>query len=299
MSSVVMKADNLNFSESAVDDVRKNVMNIWWNIYVFYSAYCGSVELTMPQVIKNPLDQWLLSKVEGLTKVVTTAMDSYDVVGATRPLMAFAKDFSTWYVRLSRERLRNDKNSQAVFAYALSKYTHLMAPFAPFMAERIYQNMPHTKDSIHLEDWPTVEAKYQNPKLESDMMAVMDIVEGAHALRKNANLRLRQPLSRLTVASKLGGDLLKVIADELNVKEVVVGSELSLDTNLTPELEDEGKARDLMRDIQGERKKQGLKPTDQVVVITPSYPTSWESEIKAKVGAKSLSQGEVFSVTKA
>lgn len=299
MSSVVMKADNLNFSESAVDDVRKNVMNIWWNIYVFYSAYCGSVELTMPQVIKNPLDQWLLSKVEGLTKVVTTAMDSYDVVGATRPLMAFAKDFSTWYVRLSRERLRNDKNSQAVFAYALSKYTHLMAPFAPFMAERIYQNMPHTKDSIHLEDWPTVEAKYQNLKLESDMMAVMDIVEGAHALRKNANLRLRQPLSRLTVASKLGGDLLKVIADELNVKEVVVGSELSLDTNLTPELEDEGKARDLMRDIQGERKKQGLKPTDQVVVITPSYPTSWESEIKAKVGAKSLSQGEVFSVTKA
>lgn len=299
MSSVVMKADNLNFSETAVDDVRKNVMNIWWNIYVFYSAYCGSVELTMPPVIKNPLDQWLLSKVEGLTKVVTTAMDSYDVVGATRPLMSFAKDFSTWYVRLSRERLRGDMTSQAVFAYALSKYTHLMAPFAPFMAERIYQNMPHTKDSIHLEDWPTVKVKYQNPKLESDMLVVMDIVEAAHALRKNANLRLRQPLSRLTISQDLSKDLLKVIAEELNVKEVVVGSELSLDTNLTPELEDEGKARDLMRDIQGERKKQGLKPTDQVVVITPSYPASWESEIKAKVGAKSLSQGEVFSVTKA
>lgn len=299
MSSVVMKADNLNFSESAVDDIRKNVMNIWWNIYVFYSAYCVDVESTMPQVIKNPLDQWLLSKIEGLTKVVTTAMDSYDVVGATRPLMSFAKDFSTWYVRLSRERLRSDKSSQAVFAYALSKYTHLMAPFAPFMAERIYQNMPHLKDSIHLEDWPTVEVKYQNPKLESDMMLVMDIVEGAHALRKNANLRLRQPLSRLTIGNALSEDLLKVIAEELNVKEVVVGAELSLDTNLTPELVDEGKARDLMRDIQGERKKQGLNPNDQVVVVVPTYPTSWESEIKAKVGAKSLSLGEVFSVTKA
>ena len=299
MSSVVMKADNLNFSESAVDDVRKNVMNIWWNIYVFYSAYCSNEVSTMPKVVENPLDQWLLSKIEGLTKVVTAAMDSYDVVGATRPLMAFAKDFSTWYVRLSRERLRSDKNSQAVFAYALSKYNLLMAPFAPFMAERIYQNMPHTKDSVHLEDWPTVEVKYQNPKLESDMTIVMDIVEAAHALRKNANLRLRQPLSRLTVNNELSDDLLKVIAEELNVKEVVVGSEFSLDTNLTPELEDEGKARDLMRDIQGERKKQGLKPTDQVVVIAPSYPTSWESEIKAKVGAKSLSQGQVFSVTKA
>ncbi len=299
MSSVVMKADNLNFSESAVDDVRKNVMNIWWNIYVFYSAYCSNEVSTMPKVVENPLDQWLLSKIEGLTKVVTAAMDSYDEVGATRPLMAFAKDFSTWYVRLSRERLRGDKNSQAVFAYVLSKYNLLMAPFAPFMAERIYQNMPHTKDSVHLEDWPTVEVKYQNPKLESDMTIVMDIVEAAHALRKNANLRLRQPLSRLTVNNELSDDLLKVIAEELNVKEVVVGSEFSLDINLTPELEDEGKARDLMRDIQGERKKQGLKPSDQVVVTAPSYPTSWESEIKAKVGAKSLSQGEVFSVTKA
>ncbi|GAB4027405.1 MAG: isoleucine--tRNA ligase [Candidatus Microgenomates bacterium] len=299
MSSVVMKADNLNFSESAVDDIRKNVMNIWWNIYVFYSAYCSNEVWAMPKIVRNPLDQWLLSKIEGLTKVVTEAMDSYDVVGATRPLMTFVKDFSTWYVRLSRERLRSDKDSQAVFAYTLSKYNLLMAPFAPFMAERIYQNMPHTKDSIHLEDWPNVKIKYQNPKLESDMRIVMDIVEKAHALRKNANLRLRQPLSRLTVNNQLSDDLLRVIAEELNVKEVVVGSEFSLDTNLTPELEDEGKARDLMRDIQGARKSLGFKPSDQVVVIAPSYPTSWESEIKARVGAKSLSLGEVFRVTKA
>lgn len=301
MSSVVMKADNLNFSETAVDDIRKNVMNIWWNIYVYYQS-CGAnlsdFEFQISDT-SNPLDKWLLSKVEGLTQVVTSSMDNYDVVGASRPLMAFAKEFSTWYVRLSRQRLKTDASSQAVFAYALSKYTHLMAPFAPFMAERIYQNMPHKKDSIHLESWPTVVTKYQNPELEADMLTVMDVVEAAHALRKNANLRLRQPLSRLTINRELPAPLLKIIEVELNVKEVVVGTELSLDTTLTPELESEGKARDLMRDIQGERKKQGLKSTDQVVVVTPSYPLSWESEIKAKVGAKSITIGETFSVTKA
>jgi len=301
MSSVVMKADNLNFSESAVDDIRKNVMNIWWNIYAFYEACNINLSNFEFQIsdITNPLDRWLLSKIEGLTAAVTTSMDSYDVVGAARPLMSFARDFSTWYVRLSRERLRSDKTSQAVFSYALTKYTHLMAPFAPFMAERIYQYLPHQKDSIHLEDWPQVEAKYQGQKLESDMLLVMDIVESAHALRKNASIRLRQPLSSLTISHDLSSDLQRLIADELNVKEVKVGSELKLDTTLSPELIDEGAARDLMRDIQGQRKKQGLRPTDQVDVVVPKYPTTWEAEIKAKVGAKTLSIGDTFSVTKA
>lgn len=301
MSSVVMKADNLNFSESAVDDIRKNVMNIWWNIYVFYNSLASTpaTHSSLPTSVTNPLDKWLLSKIEGLTKVVTTAMDSYDVVGATRPLMSFAKEFSTWYVRLSRERLRSDKTSQAVFSYALSKYTHLMAPFAPFMAERIYQALPHQKDSVHLEDWPLSREEYLDPKLESDMLVVMDIVEAAHALRKNASLRLRQPLSRLTINHQLTQDLQNIIGDELNVKEVRLGSKLELDTTLTPELEDEGKARDLMRDIQGERKKQGLRPTDQVNVVVQSYPATWESEIKAKVGALSIAIGGEFKVTRA
>ena len=298
MSSVVMKADNLNFSESAVDDVRKNVMNIWWNIFVYYQTYCNDVGVDAPVEPKHPLDRWLLSKLESLTQLVTKCMDNYDVVGATRPLMAFAKEFSTWYVRLSRERLREDQTSQAVFGYALSKYNLLMAPFAPFMAERIYQLLPHTKDSIHLEDWPSVNTELVDTKLESDMDIVMDIVESSHALRKNSNLRLRQPLASLTINHELSKDLLDVIKNELNVKEIKVGAELMLDTILTPELVDEGKARDLMRDIQGARKKQGLKPQDKITVVVPAYPQAWAEEIKAKVGATSLTIGDSLIVTK-
>lgn len=305
MSSVVMKADNLNFSEKAVDDIRKNVMNIWWNIFVFYQNYCKTclagrqATPTVPTTkLQNPLDRWLLSKIEGLTQTVTTAMDNYDVVGATRPLMAFAKEFSTWYLRLSRERLRDNGESQAVFGYALKKYTLLMAPFTPFMAERIYQNLSHTLDSVHLETWPSLGVNYYLPALESDMTTVMQIVESGHAARKEAGIRLRQPLASITIIHDLPTDLLQLVQEELNVKIVKLGKEFSLDTTLTPTLVDEGKARDIMRDIQGERKKQGLTQTDKINVTLPDFPESWIDEIKKKVGAISLTYGETLSVTK-
>ncbi|MEI8232325.1 MAG: isoleucine--tRNA ligase [bacterium] len=303
MSSVVMKADNLSFSESAVDDIRKNVMNIWWNIFAFYSMV-GSPTTDLPANVTNPLDKWLLSKIEGLTETVTKFMDSYDVVAATRPLMAFAKDFSTWYLRLSRDRLRTNGESQAVFGFALKRYCLLMAPFAPFMAERIYQNLPaqaglpNPLDSIHLEAWPVCRGEALSPELEQSMELVMQIVEKGHAGRKLAAIRLRQPLASVTLTEDLSTDLKQLIADELNVKSVLVGSAFSLDTQLTPELESEGVARDLMRDIQGARKKQGLNPSDVVSVELPSWPESWTEEIKKKVGAKELKIGSSLSVIK-
>lgn len=301
MSSVVMKADNLNFSEKSVDDIRKNVLNIWWNIYVFYTSSALAPEKRLQTPPTNPLDQWLLSKLEGLTATVTKAMDSYDLVGATRPLMAFAKEFSTWYVRLSRERLRQDAGSQAVFRTALARYTQLMAPFAPFMAERIYQLLPISHlDSVHLTTWPTVDTSLLNPELEREMSVVMSLVEMGHAERKKAGLRLRQPLASLSVTESLSPALIEVLKSELNVKAVTQGSSFTLDTALTPALLEEGTARDLLRDIQGERKKLGLLPQDLIHVALPDYPSAWEAELKAKVNAVTLTRGApVLTVTRA
>lgn len=300
MSSVVMKADNLSFSEQSVDDIRKNVMNIWWNIYVYYQTCAQPVSDSSFRIsdLSNPLDKWLLSKIEGLTQAVTASMDSYDIVGATRPLIAFAKEFSTWYVRLSRERLRTDATSRAVFFYALTRYTLLMAPYAPFMAERIYQALSPTRASVHLESWPEAELSSVDEQLEKDMITVMSLVEGAHALRKNANLRLRQPLTSLTLPVQLSSELAEVVRAELNVKEIKFGDSLQLDTALTQELIDEGLARDLMRDIQGLRKKQGLKSSDQIKVTAPKLPELYLEEIKSKVGATELILGPTLTVTK-
>jgi isoleucyl-tRNA synthetase len=296
MSSVVMKADNLSFSESAVDDIRKNVMNIWWNIFAFYKSVVPSSTIYhLPSTISHPLDKWLLSKIEGLTATVTKYMDAYDVVSASRPLMAFAKEFSTWYLRLSRDRLRTSPESQAVLTYSLRLYCFLMAPFAPFMAERIYQNLPDAQGSIHLALWPTCRGEVLSPDLEIQMEIVMQIVERGHAARKNANIRLRQPLVSLTTPEVLSEDLQAIIKNELNVKTVLAG-DFSLDTNLTQELVDEGTARDLMRDIQGARKKLGLSPTDVVEVELPSWPATWTNEIKKKVNAVSLTIGATLVV---
>ncbi len=305
MSSVVMKADNLSFSESAVDDIRKNVMNIWWNIFAFYKQVVPvGADYHLPKSPSNPLDRWLLSKIEGLVTTVTGYMDGYDVVNATRPLMAFAKEFSTWYLRLSRERLRTNKESQAVFGYALRKYCLLMAPFAPFMAERIYQNLGDITDSIHLEDWPMPNATFISSDLEQQMEEVMAIVEKGHAERKISGIRLRQPLASLTTLGVISPEIQEIIKDELNVKSILTG-EFALDTNISKELEAEGTARDLMRDIQGARKKLGLSPKDQVAVELPaspsgglSWPESWTEEIKKKVGATTLTVGPTLSVTK-
>jgi len=312
MSSVVMKADNLSFSESAVDDIRKNVMNIWWNIFAFYT----SISLPPEKILQmqcspiddkdaqHPLDKWVLSKIENLTKLVTDSMDKYDVVTSSRNIMAFIKEFSTWYLRLSRDRLRTSNASQIVLVYVLRKYCLLMAPFAPFMAERIYQNLPGAKDSIHLELWPTCINDFISPELESSMQVVMQVVEKGHAARKLANIRLRQPLSslELTTPEVVSSDLLDLIKEELNVKAVVVNNSdllsVELDTNLTKDLEDEGTARDLMRDIQGARKKLGLSPKDLVTVELPAWPEAWTAEIKKKVNATSLTVGATLVVVR-
>jgi len=307
MSSVVMKADNLSFSESAVDDIRKNVLNIWWNIFAFYtSSRMETVQSLETQSSLGVLDRWLVSKIEGLTQTVTKHMDAYDVVQASRPLMAFAKEFSTWYLRLSRDRLRTSPESQAVLGDALKRYCLLMAPFAPFMAERIYQNLGFSDslDSIHLELWPTSNDANIDLSLESEMEIVMQIVEKGHAARKEGGIRLRQPLASLSLTTPgvINEELQELIKDELNVKAIKVekGEALlvNLDLNLTPDLLEEGAARDVMRDIQGARKKLGLKPSDKVIVELVSWPESWTEEIKKKVGAKELVTGSVLKIVK-
>jgi isoleucyl-tRNA synthetase len=229
-------------------------------------------------------------------------MDNYDLTGTLRPLMAFAKEFSTWYLRLSRERLRINKESQQVLGYALKKYTLLMAPFAPFMSERIYQNLSHDLDSIHLELWPEAKESSIDEALETQMELVQKLVEKGHAERKNAGIRLRQPLASIAVkGAALNQELADLVKAELNVKTITSekGNELviTIDTKLTPELEAEGQARDLMRDIQGARKKLGLSPKDAVKVELPSWPGAWEEEIKKKVNATKLAKGKSLNVT--
>lgn len=314
-SSPVMKtAENVNFAESQVDEIRKKVLVMMWNVVSFYKLYDdGQQDFSLPSNPEHVLDKWLLSKVAGLSQTVMRAMDNYDVVTASRALMEFVNDFSTWWLRLSRDRLRDtNANAEAlqVFRATLLRWSLLLAPFAPFFAELVYQSMVHEgKESIHLEllpDCKSLDSELLHPELELKTIEVRKAIEKTHALRKAAGIKLRQPLAQLTISSTIVSpmqSLLDVLAQEVNVKKVAwkLGDslEVELDLVVTDELEQEGKARELIRSIMDARKKAQTTHDELVVVELPDWPHQFEEEIKTKVLATKLVKGETLRIIRA
>ncbi len=320
MSSPIMRGENLNFAEKSVHEIQNKVMNILWNVYGFYALYGKSKGESAKGKVKartvnyqlstlHVLDRWLLSRLAHVVRDVTIAMDEYDVVLATRLLMDFTAEFSTWYVRLSRERLKEDKypESKDILARALVTLCKLFAPFIPFTTELIYQGISESGESIHLTDWPNLVdlEVFMNDKLESEMKVAQSVVEDAHRIRKTHSIKLRQPLAKIVgfVPMELGDDVWKVILAETNIKkyEQKVDKEklvVSLDKTLTPELIAEGEMREAVRTIQDLRKATpGVDVGDLVDATLPSWPSQFESELKAKTLVRNLTVGEA-SITK-
>ncbi len=304
MSSPVMNGENLHFSEKAVADIRRKVFVVWWNMLSFYSM-CTPKKLPMtPPTASHVMDTWLLSVTTTLTQTVTEHYENYDLVKASRALMEFVTELSTWYLRQSRDRLRDTTNAEAnqTFGFALYTLAQLMAPLAPFFTELVHDCLLGDDSSIHLTDWPKAESELHHPELEKKMAEIRRVVERAHAQRKELEMKVRQPLASLTVTSpveKPFQNLLDVLANEVNVKEVRweqgLELEVSLDTKLTQDLKDEGEAREVMRSIQRLRKKSGLSPEDQAVVSLPNWPKDWTAQIEERTNAK-LRQGEVLEL---
>lgn len=292
MSSTVMKSENLNFSEREVSDIRKKVFLIWWNMYAFYQLYTPFegqevAELPPDDQITDVMDRWVLSRLATLTKDVTKAFDSYNTIKASRPLMEFVNELSTWYLRRSRERLKENQTPVHVFGHVLYRLAQLFAPLAPFFSEVIYQRVLNTQQSVHHTDWPVLDSSLRHSELETNMALLRTVVEKVHAARSEAGIKVRQPLAKVSVQapSKPQDNLLEVLLEEVNVKAVdwTEGSEVTvkLDTTLTPELEAEGKARELIRSIQKLRKEAGLQVGQTATVEVPAkmLPEGWEKQV--------------------
>jgi isoleucyl-tRNA synthetase len=176
-------------------------------------------------------------------------------------------DYSTWYVRRSRERAKGDgaADTLATQREVLVTLAKLSAPIMPFIAESVYRGVLG-EGSVHLESWPQARSTPGTETLLSDMSAVRGAVSLALEARAKAGIKVRQPLSRLTITENSSAELRSIIAEEVNVKEVVIGSEFMLDTTLTPALLREGHMRDLIRAVQELRKEADLKPSDKVVL---------------------------------
>lgn len=296
LSSPVVRAENLNFSESGVREVANKFVNILWNVALFSTLESAhdesSVDKDKPMgAIKSthPLDRWILSRLARLTIDVTDHMEQYSLSFAARPLQEFVTDLSQWYVRRSRDRMKSDDSGERgevrlTLNTVLSTLSKLTAPFTPFLAETIYQMLPssgHTEISVHLEAWPSADVSAIDEVLERDMSRVRAVVEMGHALRASAGIKVRQPLARFASNHRFSPQLVALIAEELNVKKVETTPRdarqsadsifkedgevrVSLDTRITPELEQEGILREIVRQINAKRKSMGLTTKDRV-----------------------------------
>jgi len=260
----------------------------FWNSFVLFDTYTDKIRNSKFAIRNsaNVLDQWVMARLDELTRGVTDRLDDYDIVGAARLIEEFiVDDFSNWYLRRSRRRFQKPGSKKekdeaaAVTAHALLTLAELMAPFTPFLAEAVYQELKRrgglTEESVHLRSWPATSnqqpaSSKQQATLLKGMAEARRIAALGLAERAKAGVKVRQPLGELRAKSSVltAGDreLLGVIADEVNTKRVRIGSKASrdvvLDTNITPELRNEGILRELIRNIQEMRRDSGFKPTD-------------------------------------
>lgn len=280
LSSPVMQAENFNFSEKGVEEsLRKNIM-LLWNIYKFYETYqpaTESLEPALPQS-KNILDQWIIARWQVLNFEVEKAMEQYNLPKAVRPITEFIDELSTWYLRRSRDRLRESSEAVATMRFVLIELAKILAPFAPFLAESLWQkttgyNFNNQAKSVHLTDWNKAEPlNDEKNKILAEMLIARKVVELGLVARDEAKLKIRQPLGNMEVLNcQLPTEYEDIIKDELNIKSItlVAGEEklsIKLDTNITPELKVEGLERDLIRQINLLRKSGNLTINDEIII---------------------------------
>jgi isoleucyl-tRNA synthetase len=263
---------------SVLQEVVRQFLLTLWNVHSFFVSYAnldGFDPDQRPQVplAERPvLDRWLLSRLSGLVASVDAALERYDVNAAARPIQAFVDDLSNWYVRRSRRRFwKSADDADKLAAYqtlyeTLVTVVRLLGPFTPFIAEAVHRNL-RQGESVHLADYPVADPEARDEQLERDMADARQAVAQGLAARDAARIRVRQPLRSVTLTRPFQPDILAIIKEELNVKEVYAGEGFELDTELDDELRWEGMARDAVRLIQERRKRNGLNIEDRIVLF--------------------------------
>jgi isoleucyl-tRNA synthetase len=228
------------FSADLVADVVRSFTLTLWNTYSFFVTYANLDGWTPDPAVTpeySDLDQWLRSRLHTLVRDVTQAMETYDVLGATRPVETFVDQLSNWYLRRSRRRFwksESDADKQAAYATlyeALVTLSKLLAPSMPFIAEELYQNLVRgmnadAVESVHLDTWPKFDDTVINENLNREMDLVMRLASVGHAARNKANRKVRQPLAEAAFSVRNAEErqvvaaYADILADELNVKTV-------------------------------------------------------------------------------
>jgi isoleucyl-tRNA synthetase len=293
---------NLNFGYALGDDVRRKFLTLW-NVYSFFVTYANIDGVSPASLAAKPeelshLDRWILSRLNSLVKLTRERLDDYDPSSAPRAVEEFIDDLSVWYVRRSRRRFwKPASDADKLAAYrtlydCLVTLAKLIAPFMPFIAEELYQNLAQPNgtgapESVHLTAYPESNASLIDLALEKEVGLVRTVVSLGRAAREKSKLKVRQPLQSVLVRLNEPDEkdaLLRhadTIREELNVhdllfrdKDTPFPSDYAIEespehaagicTKLTTELENEGLARELVHKVQNLRKAAGFEVTDRI-----------------------------------
>lgn len=272
--------EDYRFSSKGVEKIWQKFILTILHSHNFFQTYTSKkIILKKNFQPKKLLNKWILSRLSLVNQKLISYMDQYELTKGARLLEPFVEDLSNWYIRRARPYFQKAENKkeeefEQTLYYVLVHLSKLMAPFCPFIAEELYQQLlTKSKNtfpiSVHLADYPRPNKKFINKKLEEKMEKVREIVSQALAKRNEAGLKVRQPLNELRIKDgelRKEKELLELIKQEVNVKKITFGKTLKLDTKITPELREEGVVREVIRNIQELRKKAGLRPKDKILV---------------------------------
>ena len=284
--------EDYKFSEKGVQEVYRKLISTVLNTLSFLRLYSGKMKISAskaPTKPKHVLDRWILSRLQSLIEQINKEMEKYELTRASRPLEEFVEDLSNWYVRRSRARFQHPKSrseyleAAGTLAFVLAEFAKAAAPFTPFLAEIVYKNLSNEKESAHLENYPEVNKKFIDKKLNELMDLTRKIAALGLKARAAAGIKVRQPLQKLRILNlklQIEKELIELLKEELNIKEVESVKNLpegpgwlietngrisvALNTELTAELKEEGLIRELVRNIQEMRRDAGLKPQEKI-----------------------------------
>jgi isoleucyl-tRNA synthetase len=305
--------DNHRFSTKVLEETIRKFFLTLWNTYSFFTLYANidgfiprpsTDARELPEALTR-LDNWILSELNRLVNDVSKLMDNYNPTAAARRVEEFVDNLSNWYVRRNRRRFwKSENDADKLAAYAtlyqcLVILSHLLAPFVPFVAEELYQNLvrsvdPKARESVHLTDFPRADETKIDDKLNGDVALAMKISSLGRAARAKAGIKVRQPLGKAVVNVDSEGEkkalqsLAGEVMDEINVKELIILTRaedkrefpsdgpdyrvandaryhVAVSTELTPELVAEGISRELVRHLQNMRRNAELNITDHII----------------------------------
>ena len=335
--TAVPVGNSMRFDESYLTEISRRLLMTLWNVYSFFVTY-ANIDRYTPEAADTPLehselDRWLLSELNQLIKEVDSALDRYDLRGAAWQIAAFVDVLSNWYVRRSRRRFwKSENDADKLAAYTtlyecLVTLARLMAPFTPFLAEELYQNLvcsisPGAPDSVHLADFPAADESRIDADLSDATRLAMKVSSLGRAARSQAGVRVRQPLACLYVEVSSGQQsalkrLESQVLEEVNVKtlefvdnlKLVIerlkggriaedaGIAVAIDTGISPELAAEGMAREVVHRLQTMRRSAGFDIADHITTYyqgddyVKNVMQDWADYIKQETLSRQIVEG--------